>query len=133
MELPRIGCLPVLGAAVVCFAALVLLSVVLGPWSSWLIVFGTSVWVGVDASNLGVRRGLVKGMGDMTVTEWVVGCLLFWIVFFPEYIVARPVLQEMIPKNPPIVPAKGMSTLTKVMLGILAVFVIFIGIVIASG
>lgn len=55
-----------------------------------LILLGTTVWVGIDASNLGVRRGRLAGSAlDMSVGAWVVCCLLLWIVAFPCYLVAR--------------------------------------------
>jgi hypothetical protein len=45
-----------------------------------LLVIGTSIWVGIDAGNLGMRRGRVGGgMLDMSVAAWVVCCLLVWI------------------------------------------------------
>lgn len=53
-------------------------------------MLGTTIWVGVDASNLGVRRGRLGGGGlDMSVASWVVCCLLLWIVAFPCYLIAR--------------------------------------------
>jgi hypothetical protein len=56
----------------------------------YLVVIGTTIWVGVDAHNLGVRRGRLGGGGlDMSVTSWVVCCLLLWIVAFPCYFIAR--------------------------------------------
>jgi hypothetical protein len=55
-----------------------------------LIVIGTTIWVGVDASNLGFRRGrLGGGLIDMGVAAYVICCLLLWIISFPCYLVAR--------------------------------------------
>jgi hypothetical protein len=55
-----------------------------------LLVIGTSIWVGIDAGNLGVKRGRLGGGGlDMSVAAWVVCCLLLWIIAFPCYLVAR--------------------------------------------
>jgi hypothetical protein len=54
------------------------------------IVVATTVWVGIDASNLGVRRGrLGGGLIDMSTASWVICCLFLWIVSFPCYLVAR--------------------------------------------
>ncbi len=56
----------------------------------WLVVLGTSIWVAVDASNLGVRRGATSGgFFDMGVAGWLLCCLLLWIVGFPAYLVMR--------------------------------------------
>lgn len=47
-----------------------------------LIVVGSTIWVGVDAS----RRDWGTGTGT---AGWVIGCLLLWIVFFPIYLAKR--------------------------------------------
>ena len=47
-----------------------------------LVVVGTTIWVGVDAT----RREWGGGLGP---GSWVVFCLLFWIVAFPVYLVKR--------------------------------------------
>lgn len=47
-----------------------------------LVVIGTTIWVGVDAS----RRDWGKGSGTAT---WVLGCVLLWIVVFPWYLAKR--------------------------------------------
>lgn len=55
-----------------------------------LIVIGTTIWVGIDASNLGMSRGRAGGgFLDMGPAGWVFACLLFWIVAFPCYLAAR--------------------------------------------
>lgn len=61
-----------------------------------LLVIGTTIWVGIDASNLGVQRGRLGGGGlDMSVASWVICCLLLWIVAFPCYLVARERYQRL--------------------------------------
>jgi hypothetical protein len=61
-----------------------------------LIVGGTSIWVYVDARNLGVRRGLRPGkFADAGPGTWFIGCLLLWIVFFPVYLGTRPTYVAM--------------------------------------
>jgi hypothetical protein len=56
-----------------------------------LVVVGTSIWVLMDASNLGVRRGaLGGGFADMGVGGWFFVCLLLWIIGFPMYLATRP-------------------------------------------
>jgi hypothetical protein len=47
-----------------------------------LVVVGTTIWVGVDAS----KRDWGGGFGTAT---WVVGCIVLWIVMFPIYLVKR--------------------------------------------
>ena len=59
----------------------------------YLVVLGAAIWVGVDASKLGARRGaLGGGMLDMGPAGWFFACLLFWIVTVPCYLVTRPKL-----------------------------------------
>jgi hypothetical protein len=48
-----------------------------------LVVIGTTIWVGIDAS----QRVWPKGQNG--TASWVVGCLLLWIVVFPWYLSKR--------------------------------------------
>jgi len=52
----------------------------------FLIVFGTTIWVGFD--NRAMNREYGASGGPSTAT-WVVGCVLVWIVFFPWYLFHR--------------------------------------------
>jgi len=45
-------------------------------------MFGSSGWVYADARNLGVKKGLVKGLANMSPMGWFIACLLLWIVAF---------------------------------------------------
>lgn len=64
----------------------------------WLCILGSVIWVGIDASNLGMQRGKLGGGSlDMGVASWVVCCLLLWIVAFPCYLVARGKYKAMTP------------------------------------
>ena len=56
----------------------------------WIIVIVTSIGVFVDATNLGVRKGLIDGFFDMSPIMWALCCLLLWIVAFPAYLITRP-------------------------------------------
>lgn len=58
----------------------------------WLIVLGTAIGVGVDASSNKIRAGLTKGLFDMGPLGWFLACLLIWIIAFPAYLVKRPEL-----------------------------------------
>ena len=58
-----------------------------------LVVLGTSIWVAIDSSTLGARKGVLGGgFLDMGPVGGFFGCLLVWIVVFPCYLVARPKL-----------------------------------------
>lgn len=62
----------------------------------YLVIFGTSLWVLIDAQNIGVKKGQVRGLADLNPIGWFVGCLLLWIVIFPFYLIKR---QEFIEIN----------------------------------
>ena len=59
----------------------------------FLIVVGTSIWVGFDSYSLlkqipkDIRRTLSSGASSTFV--WTLGCLLLWIIAFPWYLSAR--------------------------------------------
>jgi hypothetical protein len=56
----------------------------------WVVVIGTSIWVAIDASSLGARRGaLGGGPFDMGVAAWFLVCLLMWVIGFPAYLATR--------------------------------------------
>ena len=55
----------------------------------WLVIIGTSIWLAVDSSNIGARKGLVKGSGNMGPAGWFFCCLLIWIIGFPVYLAKR--------------------------------------------
>jgi hypothetical protein len=50
-----------------------------------LVVVGTSIWVGADAS----RRDWHGDSFANSATKWVIGSLLLWIVVFPVYLAKR--------------------------------------------
>jgi len=52
----------------------------------FLIVLGTTIWVGID--NRAMDREYGPSGGPSTAT-WVIGCILLWIVVFPWYLFAR--------------------------------------------
>lgn len=53
----------------------------------------SSVWVFVDARKIGVQKGLVTGLADLSPLGWLVACLLLWIVAVPLYLIKRPALK----------------------------------------
>ena len=50
-----------------------------------LLVVGTTIWLGVDAS----RRDWSDSGFAKSTTQWVIGSLLLWIVVFPVYLAKR--------------------------------------------
>ncbi len=59
-------------------------------WWIPLIVIETSLWVVVDAKQIGVKKGqLGGGFFDRGRWEWFFLCLLLWIIGFPSYLLKR--------------------------------------------
>lgn len=54
-----------------------------------VLVVASSIWVLVDAKQIGVRKGLVKGFFDIGAFTWFVCCLLLWLIAFPCYLAKR--------------------------------------------
>ena len=77
----------------------------------FLVVIGTSLWVLVDAKTIGVRKGQIKGAGDMGPWGWFFVCLLLWIVGFPFYLAKRGEYKKVNAAPPPVPvnapPARG--------------------------
>lgn len=64
-----------------------------GTWTSVIalaIVIITSLFVLVDATWIGARRGLGLGLADLGPGGWFLSCLFMWIVAFPYYVMVRP-------------------------------------------
>ena len=54
-----------------------------------LVVIVSSIWVFIDARKIGVRKGLVTGIANLSPAGWLVANLLIWIVAFPLYLAKR--------------------------------------------
>ncbi|MEN6469270.1 MAG: SHOCT domain-containing protein [Smithella sp.] len=54
-----------------------------------LIVVVSAIWVVIDAKNIGVKKGLVTGLGNMGPWSWFFVTLLLWIIGFPMYLYYR--------------------------------------------
>ena len=54
-----------------------------------LIVIGSAIWVLIDAKKIGVRKGLVSGIGNTSPWSYFFLILVLWIVFFPMYLYYR--------------------------------------------
>ena len=65
----------------------------------WLMLVGTSIWVLIDAKNIGVKPGQVKGLGNMGPWSWFFGCILLWIVIFPYYLCKRGEFKKFNERN----------------------------------
>lgn len=55
----------------------------------WLTVIASSIWVLVDAKSIGVKKGQIKGVGNIGPWGWFFVCLLLWIIGFPFYLYKR--------------------------------------------
>jgi uncharacterized membrane protein len=51
----------------------------------FLLVLTSTIWVGFDAAG----RDWTEHRHGHNVVEWVVGCLLVWIIVFPMYVATR--------------------------------------------
>lgn len=93
-----------------------LLAAISGPTAFWLVVvLGSAVWVGVDAS----QRDFTGDKFASSAAVWVIGTLLLWIIVFPLYLFKRgkapqlgrsalaqaPSPQPPVPPPPPAGPA----------------------------
>ena len=54
-----------------------------------LVILGTSIWVFFDARAIGVKKGLVTGLGNMGPWGWFFVTLFLWIIGFPAYLAMR--------------------------------------------
>ena len=55
----------------------------------FVMVLATSIWVAVDASNLGAPRDRSLGVAGSSPLAWGQACIVMWIVFFPLYLAKR--------------------------------------------
>lgn len=55
----------------------------------FFVILGTSFWILYDATKIGARKGLVKGIGDMGPWGWFFSNLLLFIIAFPIYLYYR--------------------------------------------
>ena len=58
--------------------------------AGFLFLIVCSLWVLIDARAIGVRPGLVKGLGNMGPGSWSVLTFMIWIIAFPCYLYYRP-------------------------------------------
>jgi hypothetical protein len=55
----------------------------------FIIVLVTSIWVLIDAKAIGVKKGQIQGMCNLSPWGWFFACLLLWIISFPFYLAKR--------------------------------------------
>ena len=55
----------------------------------WIVIIVSAIWVFIDAKNIGVKKGLIPGMGNIGPWGWFFVTLLLWIVGFPMYLYYR--------------------------------------------
>lgn len=65
----------------------------------WLLVIGSSIWVFFDATTIGVKKGQVSGVADMSPVGWFFACLLLWIIGFPLYLSKRSEFKRINSRN----------------------------------
>jgi hypothetical protein len=61
----------------------------------WIVVFGTSLWVYLDAKSIGARKGDLSGFFNLGPAGWFWVSLLLWIVGFPAYLAKRGQLKRV--------------------------------------
>lgn len=63
----------------------------------WVIVIGSAIWVLIDAKSIGVKKGVVPGMGNMGPWAWFFVVLFLWIIGFPMYLYYRGKFKQALP------------------------------------
>ena len=67
-----------------------------------LILIGSSIWVFIDAKNLGVRKVPgSKSVLNLGPGGWLACSLLLWIVAFPLYLINRAKFKEQFASSAP--------------------------------
>ncbi len=59
------------------------------PSWMWIVIIVSAIWVYYDAKTIGVRKGLITGLGNMGPMGWAVVTVGLWIVGFPMYLIKR--------------------------------------------
>ena len=54
----------------------------------------STVWVYVDAKEIGARKGLIKGFFDVGPGAWSACVFLLWIIAFPLYLWKRGSIKQ---------------------------------------
>lgn len=65
----------------------ILAAVAIHPALGWAVFLGSSIWAGVDAGKIQLKKYKVGGPSSPAIT--VIGCLLLWVVVFPWYLINK--------------------------------------------
>jgi hypothetical protein len=61
----------------------------------WLVVLVSSLWVLADAKAIGVKKGQIRGLGNLGPWGWFFACLLLWFPAFLIYLYKRPAFKRI--------------------------------------
>ncbi len=93
----------IFGVAIVYFLIAIVLMAILGETVGaglmMLLVFGSLVWVYIDATELDTESRDVKGFSKMAPWHWALACFIIWLLVFPIYLVYRNALQQADSQN----------------------------------
>jgi hypothetical protein len=69
-------------------------------------IVGSSLWVYFDAKWIGIYRtgepcSMFQLSLDMEPVDWLISCVLLWVVAFPAYLLKRPRFIKTFHKNRP--------------------------------
>jgi hypothetical protein len=64
-----------------------------------IVVIISAIWVFIDARSLGVKKGLVTGLGDISYFGWFVVVLFLWIIALPMYLYYRPKYKKILAED----------------------------------
>lgn len=67
---------------------------------TWIVVIVSSLWVLSDARAIGIRKGQVRGLGNLSPAGWFIACLLLWVPAFPYYLYKRREFQRINGQGP---------------------------------
>ena len=60
-----------------------------------LFIIGSAIWVYFDSKSIGVKKGQLTGLVNLSPLGWFFVTLLLWIIGFPAYIANRRKLKEI--------------------------------------
>ncbi|MDY0331152.1 MAG: hypothetical protein RBR52_11750 [Thiomonas sp.] len=75
---------------------------------TWIIVIVSSLWVLADARAIGIRKGQVRGLGNLSPAGWFIACLLLWFPAFPYYLYKRREFRRINGQRP--IPTRGVES-----------------------
>lgn len=54
-----------------------------------VVIIGTAIWVYFDSKTIGVKKGQVKGLANLSPLGWFFSMIGIWIIAFPLYLAKR--------------------------------------------